>query len=166
MDKPLLTVRPSIVNALLPTVIKNLGLGILIALVAFAILSMLGAVCIFEISATTEISILAGIVVILGIVPVALKIVKLMHTRYYFFETHLITEYKLVKITKISAPYERIKDITMKMGLWDRMCNAGQIIISTTDDSNPNIYLFHVKDPEKIERGIYRLIKSKKVTGK
>jgi len=97
------------------------------------------------------------------IISLLIKIVILSSTKYYFFNNHITSEFKLIIIKRHSVPYHQIVNIRTDISLWDRFCKAGDIVLHTAEDKDPDLVLNYIKDPEKIERAIYNMIYIKKI---
>jgi uncharacterized membrane protein YdbT with pleckstrin-like domain len=163
MEKPLLVLKPNIINALLPTFIRNLFYSFIAALVLFGVFLLLRLFNFIDYSTRLVIFFLIIFLLVVSIIPLLAKIVTLSITKYYFFRAHVVLESKLIKIKRESVPYHQIVNITIDISLWDRLCKAGDIILHTAKEESPDIILYYIKEPEKIESALHRLIiKTKK----
>ena len=162
MDKPLLILKPNLINALLPSYVKNYILSLVIVWTFYGLTFFLKTIGLIQNAMVWG---MWGIFLwsaLLTLIPLSVRIVILMNTKYYFYDTHMLSEFKLFSIKKKSAPYTLIRSITTEITLWDRMCNSGDIVIHTADDNQPNIVLKYLNDPERVEKGIYHLVKMSK----
>lgn len=48
----------------------------------------------------------------------------------------------------------RIKDVSMKQGLFDRLLGVGHVTILSTDDSTPVVHIIGISNPEKVKEAI------------
>ena len=95
----------------------------------------------------------------LSLLPSFFVSLKLHFTTYYFHDDHVISEIKFLSIKRHSLPYSKITNITSNISIWDRICNAGDLVLYTAEDKAPDLKLKHIADPEKIEKHIFSLIK-------
>ena len=156
-DQSLLTLKPNILNALVPTFVRNLFYSSIIVLILFGLSILLERLDIITIP--NKLLWLLLLLLILAIIPLLAKIIVLSNTTYYFFKTHISREFELLMVRKHSVPYSQIINISIDISLWDRLCNAGDIILHTAEDKAPNLVLHYIKDPEKLEKQIYRLVR-------
>ncbi|MBR9676250.1 PH domain-containing protein [Candidatus Woesearchaeota archaeon] len=105
---------------------------------------------------------MAILLTIFSLIPTIYKFVILYNIKYHFFKTHVLSEFKLLKIDRKSIPYSQVVNITTNISLWDRLCKAGDIILHTADDEAPNLTLYYIDDPVKVEQFIYGMIKKTK----
>lgn len=160
-EKPLLTLRPNLINAFFPTFIKYVLKIMVYAGVPFLILtSLLKVLGVLKISLLFQIGIIFLASISIAAVSILLKIfVLLPKLEYRFYKNHLEVESKLFHIEKKSVPYNKITNINAKISLWDRLTNAGDLIIHTADEKETgDIHLLFIKDPLKIEKEIHSLI--------
>ena len=160
MDKPLLVLKPGVVNALLPTLVKNLFIIGILSGVYF----LLGSIELINKSSTNMLFGLLCILLVYFTLRLVIKLIILYNTKYFFFQTNVVREFELVIVRRHSTPYNQIVNITSHVSLWDRLCKAGDITLHTAEDRLPDLVLHYIDDPEKIEKDLYELIqKSKKI---
>ena len=162
MDRLLFKLKPDVINALFPMFLRNLLVSFVIVLVLYVITQLL--VLINVLARTTNLILLwmAGSLVFLAIAPLLFRIVILLNTIYYFYHTHVISEFEFVVVKKYSLPYGMISNITTDVSVWDRMCRSGDITLHTPEDSRPDLVLRYIKKPRKMEKIIYDLIDRQK----
>lgn len=156
-EKPLLVLKPSITNALIPELARNLFYAIIVAIVLFVISLILKSLNIIEISKDT-IYYLIIVLIIIAIIPLIGKIIFLYNTKYYFFRNHVQKEFELILVKKYSLPYHQITNVTTDISLWDRLCRAGDIIVHTAEDTKKDLKLQYIKNPTEIEKGLYKMV--------
>ena len=91
------------------------------------------------------------------IIPLTVRIIVLSNTKYNFYKNHLIKEFKFLSIKQQSIPYKHITNISINISLWDRLSNAGDIILHTAEDETPDLILQYVKNPKALEKKIYKI---------
>lgn len=157
---PIMKLKPSLTNALLPLFLKNL---ILFTIIIFGINFITNTInTLLQTNIPTyRLGETILIILTLTILSISIKIISLRCTTYYFYETHAEKQFKLFIIKKRSAVYSRITNVTLKMNIWDRLTKAGTIILHTGDDETPDIKIKYLKKPRKIENTIYTLIHKK-----
>lgn len=162
MEKPLLILKPSIPNALIPIFLRYLFLSLIPALILYGLIISLK---IFNFVDFPNKKIIYWLVILLFIILIMLlfiRVIILTSTKYYFFKTNVLSEFRLIIIRRHSVPYNQIVNIKTNISLWDRFCKAGDIILHTAEDTDPDLTLSYIKDPEKIEKSIYHAIYSYK----
>jgi len=157
--KPLLVVRPSVINALFPLFLKNLlGFGI----IGFGVFLLAPFVkLLIPDFPSLSFNLIFFLILLLTFLSISIKLFLLLVTRYYFFETNAIKEFKFIVIRRRSVVYTRITNVSVKISLWDRITGAGNITLHTGDDNEPDLVLSYIKKPIKIEELIYSLIHKK-----
>lgn len=158
MEKPLMAMKPSIINALLPIFIRNLFFSFIIILVLYAVSQTLITFGVITVAAVDVTIWLVGLLFLFAIAPLVIRIIVLYNTVYYFFKTHAISEFEFIIIKKYSLPYDKISNITVNISIWDRLCRAGDITLHTAEDVTPDLVLKYIKNPRKMEGRVYRMI--------
>jgi len=159
MEKPILVLKPSIPNGLIPIFLKHLFYSLIVGLVLFLVSYVLKWVGVIDFPTSLWIFLIWLAVLLL---PTGLHLIRLANIKYYFFRTHVEYEYRLITIKKQSVPYSQIADITVKISLWDRLTNAGNITLHTAEERAPSLVLFYIRDPEKVEKVIYKMLYGKR----
>lgn len=162
MVKPVFTLSPDLVNALFPEFLQKLVVGIIITFIMYSVYLALSALKIVTLSFNQVIGWFALGLVLVTMFPLLVKIFILLNTKFYFFHDRVESEFKFIMIKSQSALYSQIVNIRVEISVWDRICNAGSVVLCTADDREPNIILRYIKDPKKVEHVIYRLIRSAK----
>ncbi|MFP4567305.1 MAG: PH domain-containing protein [Candidatus Woesearchaeota archaeon] len=156
--KPLLVVRPSLVNALFPLFFKNFfGFGIVI----FCIYFLLSFVNMFFDIFVPSVWFVFFAIVILTLLSISIKLFILRVSKYVFYDSSAIKDFKFIIVRRRSVVYSRITNITLRVSLWDRITRAGNITLHTGDDEVPDMILKYIKNPERIENMIYSLVHKK-----
>ena len=162
-EKAKLTLKPHLTNALIPLFLKNLTYTITITFILLFVTIILEKLNIFTLNNKFLWTII--LIILLTTISIIFKAMTLNSTNYHLYKTHLIKEYKLINIKKEYVPYSQIANITVEISLWDRICNAGDIRIHTSDDS-VDIILNFIENPQEIEKKIYTLVNKAKGTPK
>ncbi|GEM_PF-2442085 len=169
MENPALILKPNLMNALFPTLIKNTFYSSIIILVLSSGIYLASLFKLidqqFEITTKLILSIIF-ITLVIACIPLIIKIIILYNTKYYFYHGHLISEFELFIVKRHSVPYNKIVNIQLKVSLWDRICNSGNLILHTAEDKTEDIHLNYIKNPTKIEHYIYELIHKIKTSEK
>jgi len=92
-------------------------------------------------------------------VPFSWYLFLLINTKYYFFRTHVQREFKFITVKKYSVVYNKITNIALDISVWDRISNAGDVVIHTAEDNVPDLVLKYISNPEKVEQQIYTLVR-------
>jgi len=156
-DEPLFTLTPKIMNAFFPLFMKYFLISALFCAILFGITRLLEFFDIFFLPISWSITFFVILAIILALIPLGSKIFKLAFTKYVFYETSVIKEFRFIIISKKSVIYTRITNVSLNITIWDRLCSAGDITLHT-DDDEPDVVLQYIKNPEEIEHKIYNLI--------
>jgi uncharacterized membrane protein YdbT with pleckstrin-like domain len=154
--KPLLVVKPSVVNALFPLFFKNLFFFLFLA---FGVYFLFVIVNVFvDLDFIPSAGWVFLVVLVLTFLSISLKLLVLRRTKYVFYETNADRDFDLIVIKRRSVVYNRITNISLKVSLWDRLTGAGHITLHTGDDEVPDLVMSYVKNPGRVENLIYSLI--------
>ena len=163
--KELLTLRPSLLNALVPELSKNLFYALIVGvalLLLYFILSFF-KVSFLPSSFQKVLLLLAAVVAGLTFAPLLAKLIVLRNTFYHFYVDHVISEFKFFVVRRFSVPYSQIVNMVVEISIWDRLCRAGDIALFTAEDKHPDFTLKYIRNPQKIEQSLYRLMRKKTV---
>ena len=163
MQKSLLTLKPRYINALFPLFLKNLFFSFIIAIILYGIYFVLDMVNVIDFTRSSVMTLFIVFIVVFSILPLLIRFIILYNTRYDFFKSHIVTEFKFFVIKKHSVLYSQIVNIKVDISIWDRICKAGDIILYTAEDKSPNVVLQYIKNPQQVERAIYKLIHVNKI---
>ena len=154
-----MVVRPDVINALFPLFFKNFFVFLLLC---FGLYFLLGIFVSFvDLFVLPNAGLVFLIVFILTFFSISFRLIILRLTKYYFYETNAVKEFRFIVISRKSVVYSRITNIVLKVSLWDRITGAGSITLHTGDDEMPDLVIRYVKDPVKLEELVYSLIHKK-----
>ncbi|MBT3720210.1 PH domain-containing protein [archaeon] len=159
MNKPLLSLKPSFFNALIPMFVKNLIYSGIITVVLYGLSFVLEFLNILN-PISNKIFLAIVILVALAVLPLIISVIILANSNYYFYKTHVESEFEFFIIKKHSTPYNQITNISTDISIWDRICRAGDITLYTAEDNVKNLTLKYIENPQKIEQEIYSIMKS------
>lgn len=159
MEKPLLKLRPSYMNALGPIILKNLFYYSMILGILFGLTYALLIINIIKLPINIIIIFYLILLLVLSFGTIFIRLIILSNTTYYFFRTHVLHEFRFIRINRKSVPYNQIVNVSTQITLWDRLCKAGDLIIHTAEDKSPDLHLYYVKNPESVEKNIYHMIR-------
>lgn len=92
--------------------------------------------------------ILIGLFMLLG-VYITIKSTKYkLTTQRFFVQTGLISK----KVEELEL--FRVKDVSMKQGVFQRILGVGNVTVLSTDDSTPTVHIAGVSSPEKVKESI------------
>lgn len=160
MEKPLLALRPNMLNAVLPLFAKNLAISAFAGFILYAALFTLKSLNTLKYEDRTIITAVLALSAAFLVIPLAIRLVVLFNTKYYFFRTYLTSEFEFFSLQRNSVPYNKIARMEVKISVWDRLCSSGSIILTTTHEQAAPLILHYVKSPRKIENAIYHLLKN------
>ena len=160
MEKGPITIKPDITNAILPLILKD---GTISAIISLALYGVLYLMKFFELIQATNSQIQGYVLLtflIIILVTTSVRIFLLLNTSYHFFKSHVTSEIKFFTLKSHSIPYSQISNMRIHISIWDRISNAGDIIIHTADDSE-DLFIKYVKNPKLIEKKILHLTGAK-----
>lgn len=157
---PILVVKPSVINALVPLFIKSFFVYFFIFLALYFLVDIVNLFFDLFNHSVTFFDVIV-LIFVFSFLSISVKLVVLRFTTYYFYDINAIKEFKLVVIKRRSVVYNRITNITLKMSVWDRITFAGKIILHTGDDEVPDLVMDYIKNPRKVEDLVYSLIHKK-----
>lgn len=158
MEKPLLEIKPSIINALGPLFLKYVWYSLLISIIGGVIAWLIDLVGLANLSPLNTGLIVFGIAVLLSLLWMLERIIILRFTTYFFYKGHVASQFNFIIIKSLSAVYDQIVNVKVEISIWDRLCNAGDIILHTAEDIAPDVRLLFIKNPLQMEQSIHRLI--------
>lgn len=162
-NKEIMVLKPKIINALFPLFLKYFLISLLFCAVLFGVSLILEKFGITLLPIVLTITAFVILAFIISIIPLASKIFRFAFTKYIFYETSVVKEFRFIIIKKQSVIYSRITNVSLDISIWDRICGAGDITLHT-DDDEPDIVLKFIRHPEEIEHKIYSLIKKENRT--
>ena len=92
--------------------------------------------------------VIIGLFMLLGVYLTVKSTKYKLTTQRFFVQTGLISK----KIEELEL--FRVKDVSMKQGIIQRLLGVGNVTILSTDDSTPVIHIVGVSKPEKVKEEI------------
>ncbi|MBR6916407.1 MAG: PH domain-containing protein [Clostridia bacterium] len=87
----------------------------------------------------------------------------LSFTRYALSEDRLFLETGFFSIKDEEVVLYRIRDISMKRNLWQRMFGVGTVTVISSDKSAPKIELKNVKKPKDVKEMLHKYVEEMKI---
>ena len=75
----------------------------------------------------------------------------LSFTRYRLTEDRLFCETGFLNIREEEILLYRIRDLELKLTLWQRMFGVGSIYVHSSDKTQPNLELKNIKNPREVK---------------
>ncbi len=160
MQKPKLILKPSLINALTPMLVRNLVYALVVAIILFGVALSLISLSVLSWEIKQTIYWLIGFTVVVAILPLIYKLLVLANTKYLFYETHVVSEYKLFGEKRSSVPFHHVSNINVKITPWDRLCRAGDIILHAVEGKS--LTLRFIRKPKDIEHNLYKILSGAK----
>ena len=104
--------------------------------------------------------------IILALLPTFIRAFLNTRRTYYFYDTHVVSEFDFFIKDRVSCPYHQITNIDINISFWDRLTDAGDIILHTAEDNADDIVIRYIRNPQKIEEHIYNLMQKYGTTQK
>ena len=90
----------------------------------------------------------------------------LSFTRYALSEDRLFLETGFFSIKDEEVVLYRIRDISMKRTLWQRIFGVGTVTVVSSDKSSPKIELKNVKKPRDVKEMLHKFVEEMKINRK
>ena len=87
----------------------------------------------------------------------------LSFTQYYLSEDRLFHQRGVFTMHMEEILLYRISDVSVKVGLFQRMFGVGTIIVHSSDKTTPHLELKNVKDPFVVKELIHKKVEEMKV---
>ena len=87
----------------------------------------------------------------------------LSFTRYALSEDRLFLSVGLFDIRDDEVLLYRVRDITTRRTLWQRLCGVGTITVVSSDKTMPTLVLKNVKDPVFVKELIHKQVEEMKI---
>lgn len=162
MEKPLLVLKPNLLNALLPVFAKSLLRSSFITLILFSLFYFLSTIDIVEYPNESINYFLMSVLAIFSIGPFLIKIVILKNMKYYFYREYVMSEFELFRLDRHAVPYNQITHVGLDISVWDRLSHAGDIKIFAGQETEASLVLHYVSEPKKVENAIFRILHANK----
>lgn len=88
--------------------------------------------------------------------------IPITFTRYSLSEDRLFLSTGLLSISDEEVLLYRVRDITTKRTLWQRIFGVGTVIIASSDKSMPTLHLKNVKNPLMVKELIHQQVEDTK----
>lgn len=154
-----LKLKPSIINALLPAVIESITFSIVITATMYIVIFILSLIGLISFSFPIKFLTLFLPFLVFVLIPFSIHVFYLWYTTYYFYTDRVVKEFRFIALNKQSVFYDHIINITVEISIWDRLTSAGDIILHTADDKEPEVVLKFIPKTEEVEKLIYKLVK-------
>lgn len=153
MDRPIKILKPSLINAFVPSLVKHLLRASPIIIVGYIILYFA------SLRTPYNLFLLSSIFLIVLGVPLVIEMVVLHFTKYYFYRDRVVSEFDFIWLKSHSVPYGGIAEVKVDISLWDKICGAGDVWIHTAENKSKDLILKYINSPHKVESAIYILIR-------
>ena len=90
----------------------------------------------------------------------------LSFTRYALSEDRLFLETGFFSIKDEEVVLYRIRDISMKRTLWQRIFGVGTVTVVSSDKTSPKVELKNVKKPRDVKEMLHKYVEEMKINRK
>ena len=87
----------------------------------------------------------------------------LSFTRYALSEDRLFLSIGFLRVKDEELLLYRVRDISVKRTLWQRMFGVGTIIVSSSDKSTPTLQLVKIKNPMDVKELLHENVEEMKI---
>ena len=86
----------------------------------------------------------------------------LSFTRYALSHDRLFLSVGFISVKDDDILLYRIRDISVKRTLWQRLCGVGTVTVQSSDKTHPTLELKNVKDPMRVKETLHDLVEEMK----
>lgn len=86
----------------------------------------------------------------------------LSFTKFSLSDDRLFVEQGLLNLQSEEVLLYRVRDIELKMTLWQRIFGVGTVCLSSSDTSAPHVELRNVKSPREVKELIHKKVEKAK----
>lgn len=87
----------------------------------------------------------------------------LSFTRYALSDDRLFLSTGFLSIKDEELLLYRVRDITTKRTLWQRVCGVGTVTVASSDKTTPNLELKNVKNPMMVKELLHKQVEEMKI---
>ena len=86
----------------------------------------------------------------------------LSFTRYRLSEDRIFREKGFFNIHSEEVLLYRVRDLELRMSLWQRIFGVGTVCVHSSDKTEPHLELLSIKSPREVKELIYRQVEQTK----
>ena len=86
----------------------------------------------------------------------------LSFTRYRLSEDRIFREKGFLSIHSEEVVLYRVRDLELRMSLWQRIFGVGTVCVHSSDKTEPHLELLSVKQPREVKELLYRQVEKEK----
>ena len=152
-----LILTSNIFNAFAPEFLKHLFINFLFFLPLFFTYLLLEYLFKLEFRAIALFS-LIGLTILYSIIKISRRLFDTLNTKYIFTAYTIEKHWGYFSHSSHSLNYSQITDVELTMTFWDKLCNVGDLIIHTANDSHTgdnlraSLILHDIKNPKKLKQ--------------
>lgn len=161
-----LIIKSNTFNALFLEFLKQLFLNLIFFLPLFLVYLVFEYVLDLDFRNTAILS-LIGITLLYSLYKISYELFIIKITKYIFTPYTIEKRSGLFTTTSHSLNYSQITDIELNMTFWDKLCNVGDLIIHTANDSviskkiKASMVLRDIKNPLKLKQEMLLKVNAK-----
>lgn len=157
-----LVLKPNIINALLPRFLRHTFWNGFFFLSLYLIYMVLDFYFNFGFNLEMILA-LIFFTLFFSFIKILKDLVVNLATSYIFYPYSVEMKFDFFIQNSHSASYSHVTDIHVEKTIWDRLCNVGDIVIHTSNDSAHKegkgaLVLKDIKNPEKLQQEINKRI--------
>ena len=161
-----LIIKSNTFNALFLEFLKQLFVNLIFFLPLFLIYLVFEYVLNLNFRNTAVLS-LIGITLLYSLYKISYELFIIKITKYIFTPYTIEKRSGLFSTTSHSLSYSQITDIELNMSFWDKLCNVGDLVIHTANDSVINkkvkasMILRDIKNPTQLKQEMLLKVNAK-----
>ena len=86
----------------------------------------------------------------------------LSFTRYRLSEDRIFREKGFLNIHSEEVVLYRVRDLELRMSLWQRIFGVGTVCVHSSDKTEPHLELLSIKQPREVKELLYRQVEKEK----
>ena len=87
----------------------------------------------------------------------------LSFTRYMLSEDRLFLSEGFLNIRDNEVLLYRVRDISVKRSLWQRLFGVGTIVVDSSDKTTPQLYLKNIRNPLEVKELLHKYVEDMKI---
>ena len=84
-------------------------------------------------------------------------------TRYFLSDDRIFLETGLLNTRQEEVILYRVRDISLRISLWQRVFGVGSVLVQSSDKSMPMLELRNIKQPREVKELLHKQVEAMKV---
>lgn len=84
-------------------------------------------------------------------------------TKYSLTDDRIFLERGVLTLSSDELLLYRVRDLSLRMTLWQRIFHVGTVVVNSSDQSNPKIELTNIRQPREVKELIHKQVEAMKI---